>query len=356
MATEIEMVNEPRTGVILDRLNNYELTIVLQERLRKKVNPSNITVEEAAYNLNKWKALFEDSYAPNTVRGYFSDMKIFDQICRTFGFPSLPVTPEHMSAVIRHRITVEKKDYSTVRRMCNAVSKFHSEAGFYKPSIDSEVQLTLRSMRRKVTVSQSQAPPLRLKELEFLVGKLTSSDSLRDLRDACIMSFMYDGLLRRSEITVIQVEHIFFNDDGGGDASLFIPSSKSDQDGEGAYVYLSESSVNLYLDMCSKMNIQSGNVFRGIYTNDIVTDSITSQSVYNMFARVSSLINRPVRFTGHSCRVGACLDLAHINKASIVSLQNSGRWKSPAMPAYYTRKYNVFESEMSRLRKGKNKG
>ncbi|WP_063664804.1 tyrosine-type recombinase/integrase [Aliivibrio fischeri] len=341
--------------IVLDRLNNYELKIVIQERLKKKINPANLSVEEATFNLSKWKRLFEEGYAPNTVRGYLSDMKLYDQMCKKFGYSSLPTTPEHMSDIIRHLILVEKKKYASVRRMCNAVTKFHHESGFYKPSSDSEVQLTLKSMRRKVTVKQKQASPLRLEELEMIVDKLVSSESLRDLRDACILSFMYDGLLRRSEAAAIRVEDIFLNDGDENDASLFIPTSKSDQDGEGAYVYLSEKSIQLYFDMCTKMNIQSGFVFRGIYTNDIVRDSITDQSIYNMLDRVSGLLKRPVKFTGHSCRVGACLDLAYKNKASIVELQNSGRWKSPAMPAYYTRKYNVFDGEMAKLRR-KNKG
>ena len=41
-------------------------------------------------------------------------------------------------------------------------------------------------------------------------------------------------------------------------------------------------------------------------------------------------------FSGHSPRVGMARDLARVG-IELPSLMNAGRWRSPAMPAHYTR-------------------
>src|SRR3546814_19613804 len=57
------------------------------------------------------------------------------------------------------------------------------------------------------------------------------------LRDAALLRVAYDAGCRRSELVAILVQHI--EKDAQGAGTLFLPSSKTDQAGEGAWAYLS---------------------------------------------------------------------------------------------------------------------
>ena len=58
----------------------------------------------------------------------------------------------------------------------------------------------------------------------------------KGLRDRALLSVAYDSLCRRSELVAANVEHVELMSDGSG--ILFLPRSKTDQEGQGAYRYL----------------------------------------------------------------------------------------------------------------------
>src|SRR3546814_1993636 len=65
------------------------------------------------------------------------------------------------------------------------------------------------------------------------------------IRDRALISTGYDAGLRRSELVRIDTKHI--ERLPTGEASLFVPRSKTDQEGEGARAWLSKRSVQ-FLD------------------------------------------------------------------------------------------------------------
>ena len=56
-----------------------------------------------------------------------------------------------------------------------------------------------------------------------------------------------------------------------------------------------------------------------------------------IMAKRSKAAGVPGRVSGHSLRVGAAQSLAAAG-ASVVEMQQAGRWKSPSMPGQYARK------------------
>src|SRR3546814_16457711 len=79
-----------------------------------------------------------------------------------------------------------------------------------------------------------------------LIGLLASlPNDAAGIRDRAMISTGYDAGLRRSELVRIDVKHI--ERLPTGEASLFVPRSKTDQEGEGARAWLSARSVE-YLD------------------------------------------------------------------------------------------------------------
>src|SRR3546814_13849691 len=78
--------------------------------------------------------------------------------------------------------------------------------------------------------------------------------------------FPYTTLFRSSELVRIDLKHI--ERLPTGEASLFVPRSKTDQEGEGARAWLSARSVE-YLDQwIEHADITEGLIFRALYYRD----------------------------------------------------------------------------------------
>jgi integrase len=101
------------------------------------------------------------------------------------------------------------------------------------------VRAALKGLRRRRGAAQRQAAPLRFGAtldphtkgftLTALLG--ACGGDLQGLRDAALLSLGYDAGLRVSELVAVTVAHIDPHSDGS--ALLFIPSSKTDQEGQG---------------------------------------------------------------------------------------------------------------------------
>ena len=68
-----------------------------------------------------------------------------------------------------------------------------------------------------------------------------SPGTLKGLRDRALLSVAYDSLCRRSELVAADVEHVELMSDGSG--TLFLPRSKTDQEGQGEYRYLAPDTM-----------------------------------------------------------------------------------------------------------------
>src|SRR3546814_15987703 len=114
------------------------------------------------------------------------------------------------------------------------------------------VRAALKAVRRLRGALQRQAAPLRLgKALDSHVTKGFTLAALLDacggdlqgLRDAALLSLGYDAGLRVSELTVVEAVHIAHQQ--AGSATLFIPFSKTDQEGEGAWAWRSAEPIQI---------------------------------------------------------------------------------------------------------------
>ena len=89
-------------------------------------------------------------------------------------------------------------------------------------------------------------------------------------RDCALMRVMSDGLLRISETVAVDCKHVSTEADGTG--RLLIPSSKTDQTGQRAVVFLSkttQTAVDAYRQLAG---IVSGPLFRRIRRGDHITE------------------------------------------------------------------------------------
>ena len=194
-----------------------------------------------------------------------------------------------------------------------------------------------------------------------VVAEAVRGNTLRGLRDAALIAVASDALLRVSELVAINRDDIHRDPDGS--ALLLIRRSKSDQEGTGATCYLGPRTVAVLDAWIESAGIgvngegfdrEDKSVFRSVRKGGAVGSRLSDRSARAIVTdRCGSSV--PGRVSGHSLRVGSAISLARAG-ASLVELQQAGRWKSPAMPALYTRGEAARRGPVARLRHGQENG
>ena len=147
----------------------------------------------------------------------------------------------------------------------------------------------------------------------------------RAFRDIALVRVMRDGLLRISEAVAIDVEHL-------QDNALFVPRSKTDQHGEGVHLYLTHKTRWAIAAYREATGIDAGALFRTVFKHSkrlgtrLNTDQ--ARAIIKKRAKAAGITTW---VSGHSLRVGSAIDLAK-GGASVVEMQQAGRWHSPSMP------------------------
>lgn len=187
-------------------------------------------------------------------------------------------------------------------------------------------------------------------EADAVVDRAIGEGTLRGMRDAALIAVGSDALLRVSEMVAIDAGDIERDPDGS--AVLHIRYSKTDQDGMGATCYLGCRTLEVLDAWMASAGIgQYGDeaVFRSIRKGGTVGGRLSDRSARSIV--VHRCGRGDERVSGHSLRVGSALSLARAG-ASLVELQQAGRWKSPEMPARYTRGESARRGPVARLRHG----
>ncbi|MCY4205272.1 MAG: tyrosine-type recombinase/integrase [Bacteroidetes bacterium] len=212
---------------------------------------------------------------------------------------------------------------------------------------------------------RGQVVPIRFREADLLAMMIereaSKSSPAAAARDAALVSTMSDAMLRVSELVAIQWRDLQIERDGSG--RLTIPVSKSDQEGQGAVLYLGPITVTR-LQAWRKLQGNDGEfVFTSIRRGgSIQKNPLTRQSVRRLIVAHSKCYlpelfasagsedgdSRPGA-SSHSFRIGSAQSLAR-RGATLPQLQTAGRWKSPSMPAAYCRNEAAGSGAMARLR------
>ena len=182
--------------------------------------------------------------------------------------------------------------------------------GLESPQNDG-VSETLRGLSRQIGVSQKQARPL-------------DADALA--------SVLSDAGLRVSEAVQLRWRDVLDAEDGAG--LVYIERSKTDQAGEGAYVVVTPDTL-----AAMKLLREDSEV----WTDD---EPVFGLSMSQISRRVDSMARAAglgEGYSGHSGRVGLAIRMTR-RGAPLQAVQTHGRWKSPSMPARYTRNEKALEA------------
>jgi integrase len=323
-----------------------------------------------------------------------SDLDCWRGWCGEEGRTPLPADPEDMVRYV-NALDARGRKPATLARRIASLGSIHRLMGLASPAAPTEAQMVrdaLKAVRRRRGALQRQAAPLRLgKALDPNAAKgftLTAmldacGGDLQGLRDAALLSMGYDAGLRVSELTVVEETHIDPQEDGS--ATLFIPFSKTDQEQEGAWAWLSAETMRRVGAWLEASGIKEGPLFRRVgvdrrrareaepetalarTTYSIGTAPLTRQGVNGIYRRVAyaaheqGLVRLPAgkltdavkALSTHSLRVGLTQDLFAAGEDG-AGIAQALRWSSPTTALRYGRKLavrsNVAARVLSRVR------
>ena len=297
--------------------------------------PSRNGDDLAESDLDNLSAVLGHEVAPNTMKNYRVQWNNFMNWAAGKGVRALPADPRHVAAYLAERIEKHGHKPSTLRAAAAAIAFIHRSAGQDDPCASLEVKRTLRSATRKAGRGQKQAQALTDEALTAIRstacnprhgrgGRPESRETARcrGNLDIALISLMRDAMLRVSEAAALTWSDIVSEADDTG--RLLIRRSKTDSEGEGAVGFLSAQTMAA-LRLIRGARVSTDRVF-GLRPNQI------SRRI-KQAAQAAGLGDG---FSGHSPRVGIARDLARAG-IELPSLMNAGRWRTPAMPAHYTR-------------------
>lgn len=353
-----------------------------------------------------------DAMAPATRAALAADLACYLRWCDPAR--ALPATPEQVVGYIA-MLEARGAKPATIARRIASLATCHALAGLQStsPTGHAMVRAALKGLRRRRGTAQRQAAPLRFgssldphtKGFTLTALLRACGGDLQGLRDAALLSLGYDAGLRVSELVAVTARHIDPHDDGS--ALLFIPSSKTDQEGQGAWSWLSADTMRRVGAWLVASEIGEGPIFRrvgvdrrraraavapmayeaipgntrhwqerlrgtravparSVYT--IGTTALTRQGVNGIYRRVAlgafdqGLVEMPAAdvaaavraLSSHSLRVGLTQDLFAAGEDG-VGIAQALRWSSPSTALRYGRKLaarsNVAARVLSQLRR-----
>ncbi len=291
-----------------------------------------LLTESDARSLN---GLSRHEVTHNTIRCYRSQWRSFVTWATARRIPAVPAEPEHVAAYLAERFEQHGHKPATLRVAAAAIAYVHSSCGLPNPCNHQDVKRTLRGATRMAGKAQKQAKGLTADALDAIeaiacrprLGKSGRRESpqaaaRRGSVDIALVRLMRDALLRVSECAALTWSDIETVPDGSG--RLLIRRSKTDPDGEGAVLFVSPQT------MAALASIRNG------APAELRVFELSPNQISLRIKKAAAAADLGDGFSGHSPRVGMAQDLARIG-VELPSLMTAGRWRSPTMPAHYTR-------------------
>ena len=323
-------------------------------------------------------------WSDNTRRAFRSDLTVWGDWCRRHGVVPARATPSHVAAFIRALSGIdpsaeEIRAMATIERYVSYIGRAYRLAGLPDPTSGELITFEKKAARKKRGVRQRQARTIRFK------GDIADFDSpasgvclahllkavRRDemgLRDEALMRVAYDVAARRSEVVAIDVDHIH-GPDAQGAGALFIPSSKTDQEGEGAWGYLSPATMKAIARWREAARIDKGPLFRRIETHfdgsiaAIGTKRLHPNSINLIYKRLvqrafdkkllgpmseAEVARWVAAVSSHSLRVGVAQD-NFAAREPLPAIMQAYRWRDPKTVLRYGAQLAVKSGAAARM-------
>lgn len=293
--------------------------------------------------------LVEKSFAENTLRNRRQALKQFNEWLR-----GRPIADGLLAQYITDLFN-EGKAPGTISIAVSAVKWLLKHRNNGQPVEMPITSATLSGIRREGhDRGRGQRNGLTWREVEKICAVQEADGTLRGIRNSAILRVMSDGLLRISEVIEIRIDDL-------EDNTLRIRFSKTDQEGEGEYLYLCEDTRLIVQKWLKRSGLTEGYLFRrmtargdNLYVNKDTGEpsALTADGVRKIIKQSAARVGLTEKVSGHSARIGSAVSLAQAG-ASLVDIQTAGRWKDPGMPAHYARAQFAERGAIARFKDGK---
>jgi len=267
----------------------------------------------------------DGAYSPATIRAYKTNFERFINFCDGKNAIAISANEAVITSYILHLIKENLKSAS-IRIAIASISAIHRLNQYDDPTTHPNVKLEMRRMHRNLGRESKQAAGINYKLLKKMLK--TTDYSLKGLRDKALLLTAYDSMCRRSELISLSIDDAIIDQENQS-VRIKLRRSKTDQDGLGRWLYLSNEAQSAVLKWLEVSQIESGKLFRGITRGNIASKSLSSAQVNRIFksAALNSRVNMSIvrGISGHSMRVGAAQDLL-ISGASLPMIMQRGRW------------------------------
>ncbi len=211
-----------------------------------------------------------EARAPASIKALAVDCDCYARFSEKQGGIGLPASEARLVAYLEY-CEARRLKPATVSRRLSSLAVAHQLLGLTSLLRGSVVRDALRGHRRRVGVRQRQAGPLRFGEgigrdavKGFTLSVLLEAcgGDVVGLRDSALLSLGYDAGLRVSELAAVDLDRIEPQEDGSG--LLELARSKTDQEGRGAFVWLSPDTMRRVALWVNVAAIRGGVLFRRV--------------------------------------------------------------------------------------------
>ncbi len=290
----------------------------------------------------------------NTRRAYAADWARFTEWCRVKRLDPLPADPVTVGLFIAD-LSAGRGGLapSTLDRMVTGICAQHRAKGLLLDRRHPAIAHVLQGLKRTKRAQKRRAAPLVQADLGLVLDAL--GDDLRSLRDRALLLLGWSAALRRSELVAIDVAHLTDTRDG---ILLFLPASKTDQEGEGATLGIPFAkkkgrcpvrAIKAWLDAA---DIDDGPIFRRINKwGAVERDRLTDGSVARILKKRGKIAGLPAaqleRTSGHSLRAGF-ITTAYDKEVPEQATQRHARHKSADTTRSYNRVASAFKQNAAK--------
>ncbi len=300
------------------------------------------------------RRLMEESRAESTRRRYCKDWAMYvGWVAGTY--PEYPALPAHPALIGLYIGTLRTHGLAkqTILGRLAAIAYAHELAAEPSPLKTGDLYRQIRGLRRQVEKPRQKREALVREEATAMLVRWSSASSLGEIRDRAIFTLAWCSALRRSNIAALQVDDVrILTDalDGQRYLEIFVQKSKTDQEGRGRRVIVTE--LPDAHPLCAVRAVEawllasfatSGPLFRTFAldpnpkTRKLTANGIDGRDVARAVKRIAvSAGVDEAKFAAHSLRRGfvTSADAAGVRRALI---REQGGWKDDRMISVYTK-------------------
>lgn len=290
----------------------------------------------------------EAARANATRRAYEADWRDYESWCKQHDLRTLPAEPTTIALYLSALATQGRKSATIVRRL-TSINIAHKRHGLPSPSANQPlISETLQGIRRTLGTRQTVKLPVDLEMIRRAIA--AARGTLAASRDRAILLVGFAGGMRRSEIARLRVEDLTWHKRG---ITVFLPTSKSDQEGQGREVELPLGNqpdgtplaaltcpVRAIEQWMKQASIKSGPLFRRISHAQTIGGGLDPRSVGEIIKKLLALAGMSPaelrHYGAHSLRAGFATE-AWRNGATELAIMRQTGHKSSAMVRRYIR-------------------